>query len=111
MEITVVVAAFPRTGPEQMTHWFKLATVSLSPALCAVFLGASTFPTDPTFAVTFQRNLLLSSMTNGLGNGDVSCKLVLWNVCMLQTGTTIHILGQGEELCAVEAKEDSDVEP
>lgn len=28
MEITVI-AAFPRTGPEQMTHWFKLATVSL----------------------------------------------------------------------------------
>lgn len=29
MRIIVVAAAFPRTGPEQMTHWFKLATVGL----------------------------------------------------------------------------------
>lgn len=54
---------------------------------------------------------MLFSVTAGLGNGDVaSCKLVVWNICVLETGSLILVLGQDEELCAVEAKEDSDVE-
>lgn len=54
---------------------------------------------------------MLFSMAGGLGKGDASsCKLVAWNICMLESGTTILVLGQDEELCAVEAKGDSDVE-
>lgn len=54
---------------------------------------------------------MLFSVTGGLGNGDVtSCKLLVWNICMLETGTTVPILGQDEALCAVEVKEGSNVE-
>lgn len=54
---------------------------------------------------------MLYSVTGGLGNSDVtSRKLLVWNICVLETGTTVPVLGQDEELCAVEVKENSNVE-